>query len=48
MFYLLRPERLAAQNAFGQDAAPTQHQFGGSLGGALVRDHTFYFIAYEL
>ncbi len=46
-FYLLRPERLAAQNAFGQDAAATQHQFGGSLGGALARDRTFYFLAYE-
>ena len=46
-FYLLRPEQLAAQNAFGQDAAPTQHQFGGSLGGALARDRAFYFVAYE-
>lgn len=46
-FYLLRPEQLAARNAFGQDAAPTQHQFGGSLGGALARDRAFYFVAYE-
>ena len=46
-FYLLRSEQLAAQNAFGQDAAPTQHQFGGSLGGALARDRTFFFLAYE-
>ena len=46
-FYLLRPEQLAAQNAFGQDAAPTQHQFGGSVGGPLVRDRAFYFVAYE-
>ena len=46
-FYLLRPEQLAAQNAFGQDAAPTQHQFGGSLGGPLVQDRAFYFVAYE-
>ncbi len=46
-FYLLRPEQLALQNAFGQDAAPTQHQFGGSLGGPLVRDRAFYFVAYE-
>lgn len=46
-FYLMRPERLAARNAFGQDAAPTQHQFGGSLGGALARDRIFYFVAYE-
>ncbi|MCY4599179.1 MAG: TonB-dependent receptor [Acidobacteria bacterium] len=46
-FYLLRPEQLAAQNAFGQDAAPTQHQFGGSLGGTLARNRAFYFVAYE-
>jgi len=46
-FYLLRPEQLAAMNAFGQDAAPTQHQFGGSLGGALARDRAFFFVAYE-
>ena len=46
-FYLLRPEQFAARNAFGQDAAPTQHQFGGSLGGPLVRDRAFYFAAYE-
>ena len=46
-FYLLRPEQLAARNAFGQEAAPTQHQFGGSLGGALARNRAFYFVAYE-
>ena len=46
-FYLLRPEQLAARNAFRQDAAPTQHQFGGSLGGALARNRAFYFVAYE-
>ncbi len=46
-FYLLRPEQFAARNAFGQEAAPTQHQFGGSLGGPLVRDRVFYFAAYE-
>ena len=46
-FYLLRPQQLAAQNAFGQDAAPTQHQLGGSLGGPLARDRAFYFVAYE-
>ncbi len=46
-FYLLRPDQLAARNALGQDAAPTQHQFGGSLGGPLARDRAFYFVAYE-
>ena len=34
-FYVVRPERLAHKNAFGQIAAPTQHQYGGSIGGPL-------------
>jgi hypothetical protein len=34
-FYLLRPESWAHKNAFGQIAAPTQQQYGGSLGGPL-------------
>ena len=34
-FYLIRPEKYAHRNAFGQVAAPTQHQFGGSVGGPL-------------
>lgn len=46
-FYLLRPERLAARNAFGQEAAPTQHQFGGSAGGPLAPGRAFWFAAYE-
>lgn len=46
-FYLLRPEGLAARNAFGQEAAPTQHQFGGSMGGPLARNRAFWFAAYE-
>jgi len=32
-FYLLRPAKFAHRNAFGQIAAPTQKQFGGSIGG---------------
>lgn len=32
-FYVDRPKGLAARNAFGQIAAPTQQQFGGSVGG---------------
>ena len=46
-FYLVRPQGLASQNAFSQDAAPTQHQFGGSFGGPIRQNKAFYFLSYE-
>jgi hypothetical protein len=46
-FYLIRHRELAKTNAFGQAAAPTQHQFGGSIGGPIVRDKSFFFGSYE-
>jgi len=46
-FYLNRPKDLATKNAFGQDAAPTQQQFGGSFGGPLKQDKVFFFASYE-
>lgn len=46
-FYLLRHRELAKKNAFGQVAAPTQQQWGGSFGGPLKRDKAFFFGSYE-
>ncbi|MBP6823109.1 MAG: TonB-dependent receptor [Acidobacteria bacterium] len=46
-FYLNRHKDLATQNAFNQDAAPTQHQYGGSIGGPIKKDKAFFFGSYE-
>ncbi|REJ77365.1 MAG: hypothetical protein DWQ47_13340 [Acidobacteria bacterium] len=52
-FYLWRPEQLSRQNEFVDEiertrnvdatAAPTQNQFGGSIGGPFIKDKLFYF-----
>ncbi len=47
VFYLNRDKSMAEKNVFGQSAAPTQHQFGASLGGPLRKDKIFFFGAYE-
>ena len=46
-FYVNRNRDWAEDNAFGQSAAPTQQQFGGSIGGPIRKDKIFFFGAYE-
>ena len=46
-FYVSRNKEWAELNAFGQNASPTQHQYGGSIGGPIARNRLFYFAAFE-
>lgn len=56
-FYLLRPEQLSVNHKFVRAiereentkivAAPTQQQFGGSVGGPFIKNRLFYFAAFE-
>jgi Carboxypeptidase regulatory-like domain/TonB-dependent Receptor Plug Domain len=47
-FYVNRNRDWAEKNAFDQNAAPTQQQFGGSFGGPLTKDRLFYFGSLEV
>ncbi|MCS6806337.1 MAG: carboxypeptidase regulatory-like domain-containing protein [Acidobacteriota bacterium] len=42
-FYQLRHKELNSKDALGQLALGTQHQFGGSIGGPIVREKMFFF-----
>jgi hypothetical protein len=46
-FYVVRPSRFAHRNAFGQVAAPTQHQIGGGVGGPIIKNKAFFFGSLE-
>jgi hypothetical protein len=50
-FEFLRNDVLDARNFFNRDPAPKtafrNNQFGGSLGGPIIKDKTFFFGAYE-
>jgi len=46
-FYYLRHREFAPRTVFGDDTAPTRQQFGGTLGGPLNRDKSFFFMAYD-
>ncbi len=51
LYYFNRNEFLAARNWFTPSSTPTQelrnNQEGGSLGGPIWHNHTFFFITYE-
>src|SRR5208337_2578171 len=50
-FEFLRNDAMDARNYFNRDPAPKSafrnNQFGGSLGGPIIKDKTFFFGAYE-
>ena len=50
-YEFLRDGKLNARNHFAPRNEPApdygRHQFGGSLGGPLARNHTFFFVDYE-
>ena len=47
-FYFTRNSALDARNTFDQQLPPfRRHQFGGSIGGPIKKEKTFYFTNYE-
>jgi hypothetical protein len=46
-FYLFRNDAMTADDPFGRQAIGVGQQFGGSVGGSLKKDRTFFFVAPE-
>jgi hypothetical protein len=46
-FYYLRHREFAPRDVFGDERARTIHQFGGALGGPIVRDRTFFYNVWD-
>ncbi len=47
-FYLFRNDALTRRDPFGRQAIGLGQQFGGSIGGAIRKDRTFFFVAPEV
>jgi hypothetical protein len=47
LFYFNRNKALTSPDAFGQKLNNQQNQFGGSIGGPLVKDRAFFFVGAE-
>lgn len=48
LYHFLRNDKLDARNTFAATKAPLRYnQFGGSLGGPVIKDRTFFFFNYE-
>ena len=48
LFEFLRNEKLNARNFFANDVPPfKRNQFGGTVGGPIVKDKTFFFASYQ-
>lgn len=47
MFYFNRNAKLTSPDAFGNDGNNQQNQFGGSVGGPLVKNKAFFFFGIE-
>lgn len=46
-FYLIRDKELTAEDAFERTSVARQQQFGGSFGGPIRKDKTFFFTAFD-